>query len=52
MRKKRAKSPKRSPLAREAERARRDQIRQLLALEPSRRTNFLRVRVPFRGSSI
>jgi hypothetical protein len=30
----------------------RDQIRRLLAVEPSKRTNFLRARVPFRGSSI
>jgi hypothetical protein len=52
MRKKKSKHRKRSALARESERNLLDQIRRLLALEPSKRTNFLRARIPFRGSSI
>lgn len=52
MPKKRPKSPKRSALARESERVQLEQIRRLLALPPSQRTNFLRKRIPFRGSSI
>jgi hypothetical protein len=51
--------PKRKPsrnerldaLARESERALRDQIRRLLALPMEKRTNFLRVRVG-RGSAL
>lgn len=52
MRKKKRKPRRRPVLARESERNLLEQIRRLLALEPSKRTNFLRARVPFRGSSI
>ena len=52
MRKKKVRRRGRSALAREAQRNLLDQIRRLLALEPSKRTHFLRVRVPFRGSTI
>lgn len=52
MHKKKVKHRSRSQLAREAERNLLDQIRRLLALEPSKRTHFLRVRVRFRGSTI
>jgi hypothetical protein len=52
MRKKKSRRRKASALRRESERNQLEQIRRLLALEPSRRTQFLRARVPFRGSSV
>lgn len=52
MRKKTARRRRGSVLAKEAQRNLREQIRRLLALEPSKRTHFLRVRVRFRGSAI
>jgi hypothetical protein len=48
MKKRKAKSA----LRRESERAVVEQIRRLLALPPSRRTNFLRKRLPNGGSAI
>ena len=39
-------------LRRESERALIQQIRRLLALPPSKRTNFLRVRLPQGGSAL
>ncbi len=39
-------------LKRESERALVEQIRRLLALPPSKRTNFLRVRLPNGGTSL
>lgn len=39
-------------LKRESDLALRDQIRRLLALPPERRTNFLRVRIGLRMSSL
>ncbi len=39
-------------LARESERAQREQIRRLLALPMNRRTHFLRVRLPGGGSAL
>jgi hypothetical protein len=39
-------------LKKENERALRDQIRRLLRLPMNKRTNFLRVRLPFGGSSL
>ncbi len=39
-------------LRKESERALRAQIRRLLALPMNKRTHFLRVRLPFRGSSL
>ena len=46
--------PRRAPsaLARESERALVEQIRRLLALPPQERTHFLRVRLPWGGSSL
>jgi hypothetical protein len=51
------KKKKRRPGARDAlklesERALVEQIRRQLALPPSKRTNFLRVRLPNRGTSL
>jgi hypothetical protein len=39
-------------LRQESERALVEQIRRLLALPPSKRTNFLRVRLPNGGSAL
>ena len=52
MKKKKADRRKSSPLRRESERALVQQIRRLLALPPSKRTNFLRVRLPNGGSAL
>ena len=52
MNKKNGKPRKASPLKRESDRALVQQIRRLLALPPSKRTNFLRVRLPNGGSAI
>jgi hypothetical protein len=52
MPKKPSKRPRKTALARESERIQREQIQKLLALPPSKRTHFLRKRVPFRGSVI
>jgi hypothetical protein len=52
MKKKKVERPKLSPLRRESERALVQQIRRLLALPPSKRTNFLRVRLPNGGSAL
>jgi hypothetical protein len=41
-----------SALARESERNLRDMIRRWQALPPARRTNFLRKRAGFRGSTL
>jgi hypothetical protein len=50
--KKKSKPRKKTALRREADRALIDQIRRLLALPPEKRTNFLRVRLPGKGSAI
>lgn len=51
--KKKGRDPKKpSALRQESERALVEQIRRLLALPPSKRTNFLRVRLPNGGSSL
>lgn len=51
MKKKKAER-KRSPLRAESDRALIQQIRRLLALPPSKRTHFLRVRLPNGGSAL
>jgi hypothetical protein len=45
-------SRRKSPLRRETDRALIEQIRRLLAMPPSKRTHFLRVRLPNGGSAI
>ena len=52
MKKKKPERAKQSALRRESERALVEQIRRLLALPPSKRTNFLRVRLPNGGSAL
>ena len=52
MKKKKPERPNSSALKRESERALVQQIRRQLALPPSKRTNFLRVRLPNGGSAL
>jgi hypothetical protein len=52
MNKKKVKQPKRRPLRAESDRALVEQIRRLQALPPSKRTHFLRVRLPNGGSAL
>ncbi len=50
--KKKKREPAKAVLRRESERALVEQIRRQLALPPSKRTNFLRVRLPNGGSAL
>ena len=52
MKERKAKSESLEALKRASERAVRQQIRRLLALPMNKRTHFLRVRLPFGGSSL
>jgi hypothetical protein len=52
VKKKATKRQERDALARESERILVEQIRRLLALPASKRTNFLRVRLPNGGSAL
>ena len=52
MKKKKRKPDTRDALKKESERVLVEQIRRQLALPPSKRTNFLRVRLPNGGTSL
>jgi hypothetical protein len=52
MKKKRLRAACLRALRKENERSVRDQIRRLLSLPMNKRTHFLRVRLPFGGSSL
>jgi len=52
MKKKKGRGARLRALRKENERSVQDQIRRLLSLPMNRRTHFLRVRLPFGGSSL